>query len=135
MEPSISDFKYSVSIKAMDTQHREIAGILDELAARERKNESGGSVNQLLDILFEKVKEHFDSEEALMRDNRYPSYLLHKSMHDAFLRQLSNFRTKVGDEPEAFTKEGLSLLKRWFIDHILGADKLYSPFLIQRGIS
>ncbi len=135
MQPSGWSTRFSVSIKALDIQHQRIVEILDQLTTLIIQKGEVGLTDPLLDDLLNKIKEHFEFEEALMKNNLYPSFPLHKTMHDAFLRQFSNRHKNWKEGTESLSIEGVSFLKRWFIDHILGADKLYTPFLNHRGIS
>ncbi len=135
MQPSSWDKRYSVAISAVDIQHQSLVHILDGLTMLVIQKKEIGLINPLLDNLFTGVKEHFECEENLMKSHHYPSFTIHKAMHDAFLKQLSKDYSSWKEGKESLSIEGVSLLKRWFIDHILGVDRLLTPFFNQKGLS
>ena len=135
MQRTVRDSQYSVSIEALDTQHEKIIEILDRLVTTVGPKGAENSILSSLEEVLRTIKGHFEYEETLMKKNGYPSFILHKNMHDAFLRQFSNQLKKWKTVTEPPSTQDIAFLKRWFIDHIIGADKLYTPFLNQRGIS
>ncbi len=134
MQPSTWDIRNSVNIKVFDDQHRKASEILDDLQEAIVQKRERGVIDPLFDNLVAEVKEHFETEEKLMKSYSYPSYTLHKTMHDAFLKQLAKLQKNCREGKEQFSVENVGIMKHWFIDHILGADKLYTSFFNQKGV-
>jgi hemerythrin len=77
---------------------------------------------------------HFAVEESLMRIFNYPDYEAHKKHHEELTSQVVELQRKVAAHEEAISMEVLHFLRHWLTYHILGDDKKYGPFLIERGL-
>ena len=94
------------------------------------KNLLGG----VLVELEEYTKTHFSHEEQLMNGNGYPHYHMHKDEHDKLTAQVDAFVNAFDAGKKQLTMEVLLFLKQWLEHHILETDKLYSEFLIKKGV-
>jgi hemerythrin len=120
---------YSVGSALIDSQHKELAAMTNELFRSCEQPE--GRMASFLKTIHRAVnyaKTHFATEEIFMRKVSYPDYIAHKKEHEDFvnevLRQVKNF--------EAGTCTPLDFamfLKTWLLNHIAVSDKKYAPFL------
>jgi hemerythrin len=87
-------------------------------------------------FLRQYAKEHFATEETIMREAEYPEYEAHIKEHLYFLRhvgklceelELNGFSPKLSREVNYYISE-------WFIEHILLLDMQLVGFLNARGI-
>ena len=127
------DTRYSVGDRTFDEQHHHILTVLDKLFHFLEQKTENESVNSLLDDFVNKTKEHFICEEDLMKSIDYPSFWIHKNMHDGFLNKIQLYRRNYLDGNLSFASEKVAFFRRWFKDHILETDKLYSSHLNGRG--
>jgi hemerythrin-like metal-binding protein len=129
------DTRYSVGDRIFDEQHYHILQILDKLFTSIENKQENGSVNTLLDDFVNKTKEHFALEEETMKNVEYPSFWIHKNLHDSFVNKIMLYRRNYLDGNLSFASEKVAFFRRWFKDHILETDKLYSAFINDRVTS
>jgi len=126
---------YSVNIKTIDDQHRELVNILNRLFVAVSKREGDKVIAGILDALMSYTQTHFALEERLMRQAKYKDLEPHMEEHRKLLEQLDRLCKKhlLEDKPIYF--EMLSFLKTWLKEHIQGVDTKYSAALQQAGFS
>lgn len=119
---------YSVNIKAIDDQHRELVNILNRLFVAVSKREGEKVIAGILDALMSYTQTHFALEEVLMRQAKYKDLEAHVEEHRKLIGQ-----HLLEEKPIYF--EMLSILKTWLKEHIQGVDTKYSAALQQAGFS
>lgn len=97
----------NIKIKIIDEQHKSIAMLLNELHETLGSNRDFLEKN-LVERLVKKLRDHFDTEENLMKENKFPYFISHKMEHDRFYNKIQNFYSglEAGNE-----KVNLELLK------------------------
>jgi hemerythrin len=126
---------YSVNIKAIDDQHRELVNILNRLFVAVSKREGDKAIAGILDALVSYTQTHFALEERLMWQAKYKDLEPHMEEHRKLLEQLDQLCKKHLVEEKAIYFEMLSFLKTWLKEHIQGVDTKYSAALQQAGFS
>ena len=115
---------YSVGDPSIDAQHQQILGTINELYEALQKGKDRAVLKPILDRLLQYTLAHFEQEEQLMQEHAYPDSAQHKALHD-------KIRQKTGELCEhAYLVTGqdlLRFLKEWWVGHIQGQDKKYSP--------
>jgi hemerythrin len=120
---------YLVGIEALDSQHKQIVDLLNELYGSVIANKPRDSQFELLTRLVNLAKTHYATEEQVLRVHRYPGYLLHKDAHEALGRALRELREQIASRKQELTVEFVDLMKLWLIDHITEFDLGYARFL------
>ncbi|NLW22513.1 MAG: hemerythrin family protein [Tissierellia bacterium] len=130
--------EFSVNIKSVDEQHKEIFRIgndlYDIISIRDgvdRYDEIMDALNRLRDYAVY----HFDYEEKLMEENGYPKLEQHKRQHEAFIAKVNAIDQEAVDESQR--KVGMDLIvfvANWIENHILKTDMEYKEFLNKKGI-
>jgi hemerythrin len=125
---------YSVNIISIDQQHRRMIDLINQLHDAVRTNQEKKTLGSVLSQLFSYTKNHFKTEEALMRAYKYPALESHKVEHQILVKRVTDFRKKfeTGTLTDAF--DLVNFLMGWLEGHILGTDKKYSPFLVGKGV-
>lgn len=125
---------YSVKIAIVDSQHKVLVDLINELhqamMARRGKESLGG----VLASLIKYTKSHFAAEEGLMRTNQYPDLVNHKGEHERFTQTIEDFQGRFQRNEVAMTVDVMDFLKDWLAKHIMGVDKQYVPHLAARGV-
>ena len=125
---------YNTNIASIDTQHKVIIKILNELyeVVLVKKQE-----NKLADILNELVQYtvyHFQEEEKLFEKYAFEEEVEHKNEHQKFIDKVNQFG-KILESRKAFIAVDLiEFLKDWLIDHIMITDQKYVVFFKDKGI-
>lgn len=119
----------SVGMAEIDEQHCWLVNTLnqlhDELAAHEP---DCAMIGQVLEGLVDYTVNHFVAEEVLFQRYAYPQASAHKAMHDLFTHRIMSMLT-AHEGGKNLGGEVLELLKEWLVQHIMGADKSYVPYL------
>jgi hemerythrin len=121
---------YSVGIKLIDDQHRELVRMTGELAEAVEKGGSEAEVlfMKVIQGAVKYVKTHFTTEEIIMERFKFPEYLAHKKEHEDFvaevLKDVKSFEEGRKFVPLEFTR----FLQNWILGHIAGSDRKYAGY-------
>lgn len=126
---------YSVNIKTIDDQHRELVNILNRLFIAVSRREGDKAIAGILDALLCYTRTHFALEERLMQQANYRDYEAHKQEHNKLIAQLDQLCRKHMLEEKPIYFEMMSFLKTWLKEHIQGVDRKYSTALQQAEFS
>jgi hemerythrin len=127
--------EYAIGHDKIDSQHRQIVDILNQLYTL--LNDSGADRKAEAELVFDQlanyVTEHFAFEEDLMFNSGYPNDLLieHKATHSALLSKVQHI-VQAHQEGDAAALSDLLpyLYGNWLIEHICGTDKAYAPYVV-----
>jgi hemerythrin len=120
---------FSVGVEMIDSQHQKLIGFMN---AFYNANEVGNSVaaNTALNSLVVFTKAHFADEEKLMVKCAYPDLVAHQKLHRDLLTLVQKLVTNYFGDPTVQNATALAnFLKNWLVNHILGVDKKYVPFM------
>lgn len=114
------DDQLATGIPEIDSQHRGLFQLLEELRARSgvEPDESGLlTVRQLLSY----ADLHFSTEERVMRESGYPDLSRHETAHRALQESTTESLTRILDHHLREAEVG-ALLEAWLVDHIREED-------------
>ncbi len=116
------DEKFSVGVAAVDHEHRELIGLVNE--AHERLMHSGteGEVVDFLGEIYARISAHFALEEQLMRAKNYDGYGEHKADHERLLDEIRDIMDDYEDEAFFSEEQFAHQLRAWFIEHFRTHD-------------
>ena len=124
------DERMATGIRSIDTDHRTLVDIVNAMHDALHKNQGRRQVESTLDALSHYVDEHFTREEHFMEQAGYPGLEDHVRQHRKLSTAVHELRDHYHKDPDAVKPgEVLDLLKSWLVDHIMGADKEYIPYL------
>lgn len=123
-----------VKVEAIDKQHENIAETINDIHDS-YINQNSKAVQDLLAKLLEELEIHFETEEKLMKENRFQGYFSHKLEHDRFYNKILQTAEKIKLGTENLDEEKLNGIKKWFFNHIEINDKKCGEFLNSIGIS
>lgn len=126
---------YSLGIEQIDDQHKQLVEVLNKLYNAMSKGQTKEIIGQVIDDLRRYTISHFSYEENLMRKHGYPELNSHIKIHKAFVDKIDEFKTRLLVKDMTLTLDIVGFLKDWLVNHIMGTDKKYSPFLTERGVS
>ncbi len=125
---------YSVKIPSIDEQHHKLVDMLNAL--HDSMTSGGGSaqLEELLSSLVEYTVVHFTYEEKLLAEHEFPQTAEHVGEHQRLVEQVTAFKTRYDAGSAKINMQLMKFLKDWLIHHILGSDKSYSAYLVERGV-
>jgi hemerythrin-like metal-binding protein len=126
--------RYLVGIDALDSQHRRIVDLLNELHGSVIAKKPGDLHLEILTRLVNLTKIHFATEEQILRAHSYPGYLLHKAAHDGLGRNLVDYREQIAKGERDLALEYVELMKLWLVDHLADFDLEYARFFVRENL-
>lgn len=122
--------EYSVGVKLIDNDHRELFETVNELHAEIESTPSPQKMREITDRLTRYAQEHFEREEHLMAEYHYPHLTQHRQRHHDFIRMVYAIRKIELECPDRLDPQRLlDFLEGWLRRHILKEDKDYVPAL------
>jgi hemerythrin len=123
---------YSIGVPEIDTQHRRLFSLADELYAAMNDGKGKALMEKVLKNLIDYTKTHFAAEERLMQRCKYPEYQPHKRQHDELTKQVLQLQRDFEAGKTALTIEVMQFLNTWLRQHIGGSDRRYVPFVMSK---
>ncbi|MDR0496900.1 MAG: bacteriohemerythrin [Treponema sp.] len=123
---------YSVGIKLIDEQHKELIRLTNKLSANCMADRQK-SMNAFHDTIREAVDYtgyHFGTEEKMMERVKYPEYSVHKSEHADFIREVSGRIEEFKPGNTLAPIQFVYFLRDWVLHHIAMSDKKLGDFLL-----
>jgi hemerythrin len=128
--------QYSVGVKGIDRQHRELLARVNALFEAIGSHEPGEQIEALLNFLRGYVHTHFACEERLMRRHAYPGYARHLAEHQRFIDELGSVDALYDRSApaEPIVARMSAFVSRWFTDHFQREDRLLAEYLREGGV-
>lgn len=136
---------FGVGIPLIDSQHRNIFKLLEDLVGTMRRQGTPAELGVALDGLLDYTKYHFQAEKMILDQYKYPDAESHGIEHQIFTDKITkrinefkqNMMTNDGDNGD-FKKMNLELitfLGDWLTEHIQKRDRDYGNYCRQYPIS
>jgi hemerythrin len=121
--------EYSVGYPEIDTQHKKLFELADQLHSAMTSGKGNDVLRKTLSDLIAYTKGHFAAEERLMQMHRYPDYPKHKADHDTLTARVVSFQKEFEANRTALTVDLLHFLKDWLSHHIGETDRKIAAYL------
>jgi len=126
--------EYSVGVNALDRQHRAFLGNLNRLHAAMLRGRGKTVTGPLLRELSDYVRDHFATEESLMKATNYSGLLEHHARHEEFDRHLNELAALFERGDTGLSILLLTFMREWIAEHIQKDDKAFGPWLNDHGV-
>ncbi len=124
---------YSVSVAAMDNQHKKIFDLINQLHTAMSAGKGKEVINPVLDEMLNYTKTHFTAEEKVLEKYNYPGLDEQKKQHAIYIQKVAEMQEKAKNGSLTLSLEASQFLKDWLLNHILVIDKRYAEFLNEKG--
>lgn len=111
----------------IDAHHENLVHLFNQAVSVANHRAGKIECNKVLDQLIRHTQEHFDFEERLMTEYRYPEKAEHMAEHAALIRQVLGYRLDPSS-PES-RMPLIELEQDWLTSHMLTSDKRLTAFL------
>lgn len=127
--------EYSVGVKVIDDQHKELFKRVNKLFDDVSKG-NVTTVLETLDFLNSYVTYHFSAEEQLMAKANYPEIESHKNEHEWFKSEILSIREQVHKNGlgVSLTLKLNKLLVSWLINHVTKTDVKFAPYVKEEAV-
>ena len=126
---------YSVNIKEIDSQHKKLVDLVNELYDNMKIGKGKEVTGKVLNDLVKYTESHFAYEEELFKKFKYIEGVKHSQEHAQLLSKVKSFVKDFDSGKGSVSVELLNFLKDWLVSHIGNSDKKYSQFLNSKGVS
>ncbi|MCB2102739.1 MAG: hemerythrin family protein [Rhodobacterales bacterium] len=124
-----------IGIRAIDTDHKVLVSLINQLDEALRTAQPQETVGSVLNALVDYTEYHFGREEALMRACDYAELDGHHIAHEKLTAQVLEIRDSFAADPATVDGHGvLAFLQNWLTKHIMGEDKRYAPYMLDREV-
>lgn len=117
---------YSVHNEELDSHHKELISILNQLYNECLKVDSQNCTGPRLEELLAYADYHFKAEEQYMRQLEYFEIDEHIEMHAGFIFKLAELQRIQSLSQMELAKELIVFLGKWLLHHVLEEDKKYA---------
>ncbi len=107
----------------IDGQHASLFEAVNQLHDAMRAGTSRQELSRILAFLRTYTLEHFQMEEAFMRDTGYPELEAHRTEHTNLLQQVRELEAKHAAGSMTLSLTVMAFLKGWLEHHILEVDR------------
>jgi len=114
--------QYAIGIPAVDTEHRELIALINEVHRRLRAGEEGLTVSDFLGEIFARISAHFALEERVMRERHYDQLPAHKADHERLLDGIRDIMDDYEDRKDFDAAAFAMRLDAWFGEHFRTHD-------------
>jgi len=125
---------YSVNVAKLDEQHRRLFNTVNELNRALVSGEGSAVLDPVLARLVEYATEHFDLEETLMEQHRFPGLSTHRTQHKMFREKVGKLLEEHKNGRTGVPVSLMLFLQAWLKQHVMKTDKQYTGFLNARGV-
>jgi len=117
----------------MDDDHRELADLFNQLRDAVESGAGKPACARIFDKVIAHSKAHFELEQRLMAQHRYPKAEQHAAEHAMLMRQARDYRERFDLDSAASRLDLMLFAEVWLAFHILFSDKELAAHLVQAG--
>lgn len=121
--------KLSVGITEIDNQHKKLVYLVNQLHKAMKTQKGAHESGKILDELAQYVVTHFKYEEDLFEEKQYPLQGEHIQLHKDLVDKVSAFHDEFKKGKAGLSMDLMYFLTDWLKNHIMKADKAYTPYL------
>ncbi|HHT9137041.1 MAG TPA: bacteriohemerythrin [Candidatus Wunengus sp. YC60] len=134
MEKIIWGENFSVGVRDLDAQHKQIVMLVNTLIEMSDTKVDSEIISDTLTKMTQYAMDHFQKEEQYMLDYGYPEYPAQRIQHQEFKKKTAGFSMETMLHKMTVPTEIFTYLKLWWINHILQEDMKYKNFFNDRGL-
>ena len=130
-----NDQMHGIGIAKLDSQHREILNLVNQIASAVANGSMIGTTRSLVNDLVAISQIHFAYENELMLEYGYPYMQSHVENHDELMNQIQNLVEDIIGSKRERAELISAYLNDWVEKHIIKSDMALGKFLIAKGVS
>jgi hemerythrin-like metal-binding protein len=126
------DEAMSVNDSRMDSQHRKLLDVINQLDVAMRAGKGHVVLVDVLNRLLAYALTHFAHEERLMEAVGHAPLACHRGEHRELLARVIEYRRRLEDEEIDLPLQVAVFLREWLVEHIMRSDRAYAAGLLNR---
>ena len=122
---------YVTKIELIDSQHRELLNLTNELyrACLSGSEKANVVFKDAMSRMVDYVRFHFTTEQKLLEKVKFPDYADHKKKHEVLIKNILDAVKDHGKGAKFVPNNFVRTLKDWILGHIAVFDKAYSMYI------
>jgi hemerythrin len=128
------DQSYSVKVAELDGHHQKLFWLLNTLHEAMHAGKGSSVIRGIVEELADYTHTHFQREEALMEQTKYPGLDTHRVAHQKLLAKVAEYKAALDGGRPVNTGAVLEFLREWLAKHINRTDKAYASHLNKNGV-
>ena len=123
---------YSVGIKVIDDQHKELLNLVNDMYNHVNNDDEEAERTYFLSVIrhiVDYIKIHFATEEKIMKGTKFQGYAGHKRVHDTFILNVVDIIKKYDEGKRVSLIYFTNFIKDWILTHMAIMDKQYFEYL------
>jgi hemerythrin len=128
------DQSYSVKVAELDGHHQKLFFLLNTLHDAMRAGKGNSVIRAIVEELADYTHTHFQREEALMGQTKYPGLETHRIEHQKLMAKVGEYKAALDSGQNVNTTAVLEFLREWLAKHINRVDKAYASHLNANGV-
>ena len=129
MQVLVWEERFSVGIREFDQHHKILFEMINSLIFAQEDGRDPDIIKNSLEQLRSYTIFHFVAEEAMMKHFEFAGLDEHIAEHEELLEQVVEYQERIAANDGVSIDELLNFLAGWLLDHTLGLDQLYGPYL------
>ena len=121
--------KLELHVPLVDREHKLLVEYINELHQAMTHNKPASEMIGVLKKLRDYTATHFGDEERLFNVPSYKAAAEHMKIHKKFVAKLDEVEGQLRMGTATVSMDLLTFLKDWLVQHIMGTDPTYLPFL------
>lgn len=122
-----------VGIPEIDAEHRQLVNHYNALIQALDEGNDVTAFGLSFYSLVLRVRQHFASEERLMKETGYPHLARHQAEHQKLLATAEDFLSRMMAEYEKYDCSAVAkYFKYWLLDHVTQHDRTFADFALPR---
>jgi hemerythrin len=123
-----NDFR--IGLEDIDSQHKIFLGYINQCYDAVTREKLTKVPPDLVKKLKKYAEIHFRYEEHIMEFYGFPELEKHQELHRYFVNETSKLeKSRLGAESTTTLKNVLTMMRDWFLNHILIEDKKLAPYV------
>ena len=127
--------KLEVGIGIIDSQHRRLVDLINQLDEATEEGRGNEVVGETLNGLIDYTHTHFRTEEELLKDHDYEDLDLHLREHRIFTDQIEIYRDRLDAGSLRISSNVMGYMRGWLLTHIGSSDRAYIRTLKDAGVT
>ena len=121
--------KLELHVPLVDREHKLLVEYINELHQAMTHNKPVSEMIGVLKKLRDYTATHFGDEEKLFNVPAYKAAAEHMKIHKKFVAKLDEVEEQLRMGTATVSMDLLTFLKDWLVQHIMGTDPTYLPYL------
>jgi len=123
--------KYATGVEAIDRQHKELFGLVNELyaACLHGGDVVGAAFEEAMHRMVDYVRMHFAAEIEFLERIGYPDSAGHRKQHEKLAQNVIEASRSYRDGGAFVPNKFVRTLRDWVLGHIAVSDKAYADYV------